>query len=139
MLQPKRVKYRKPQRGKVKGKATRGNRVVFGEYGIQCMEHGWINSRQIEAGRIAARHGLKGSGGRIWIRIFPHKGITATPAETRMGKGKGSPIGFVAVVKPGTVMYEIGGVSEEVAKKALNRIAHKLPVKCKLVKKEIVE
>lgn len=139
MLQPKRVKYRKPQRRKVKGKATRGNKVVFGDFGIQALESGWISARQIEAGRIAARHGLKGSGGRIWIRIFPHKGITATPLETRMGKGKGSPIGFVAVVKPGTVMYEIGGVSEEVAKQALNRVSHKLSVKCKFVKKEIGE
>ena len=137
MLQPKRVKYRKPQRRKMKGNATRGNRVAFGDYGLQALEPAWINARQIEAGRIAARHGLKGSSGVIWIRVFPHKPVTGTPAETRMGKGKGSPVGYVAVIKPGTVLYEIGNTSEEVAKKALNRISHKLPMKCKLLKKEI--
>lgn len=137
MLQPKRVKYRKPQRRKMKGNATRGNRVAFGDYGLQAIESAWLHEKQIEAGRIAARHGLKGSSGKIWIRIFPHKPITGTPAETRMGKGKGSPVGHVAVIKPGTVLYEIGNTSEEIAKRALNRISHKLPMKCKLLKKEI--
>lgn len=138
MLQPRRLKYRKPQRRKVKGKATRGNKVAFGDFGLQSLDHGWISAHQIEAGRVAARHGLKGSSGKIWIRIFPHKPITATPQETRMGKGKGSPIDYVAVVKPGTVMFEIGGVSEDVAREALNRVAHKLPVRCKMIRKEMV-
>ncbi|RME03192.1 MAG: 50S ribosomal protein L16 [Planctomycetota bacterium] len=137
MLQPKRVKRRRTQRGNLKGNATRGNRVVYGEYGLQALEPAWINSRQIEAGRIAGRHGLAGEG-KLWIRIFPHKPVTATPAETRMGKGKGAPIHYVACVKPGMVLYEVGGVSEETAKAALARISHKLPIRCKLIKKEVV-
>ena len=138
MLQPKRVKRRKAHRGKMKGNATRGNTIAFGDFGIQALEHAWVNSRQIEAGRIAGRYRLKDQG-RIWIRIFPHKPITATPAETRMGKGKGSPIGYIAVIRPGTVLYEVGGgISEDLAKESLNRISHKMPMKTKMLKREKV-
>ena len=131
-LMPKSVKYRKTQRGKVKGKASRGNTVVFGEYGIQGLEAGLITARQIESARITARHFLKGIG-RVYIKIFPHKSMTSTPAETRMGKGKGEPANWVARVKPGTVMFEIGGVSYDIAKEALRRMSYKLPVKTKMV------
>lgn len=125
-LMPKRVKRRKQHRGKLKGRATRGNTVAFGEFALQATERGWVNARQIEAGRIACSHFLAGEG-RIWIRVFPHKPITAKPAEVRMGTGKGDVDDWVAVVKPGTVLYEIGGVPEAKAKVALNRIAHKMP------------
>ena len=133
-MMPKRVKYRKQQRGRIKGEAHRGNAVAFGEYGLQALEQGRITARQIEAGRIGSSHYLKGEG-RIWIRVFPHKSVTSTPAETRMGKGKGEIDYWCAVVKPGTILYEIGGVPEEVAKTALLRTAHKLPVRVRFVKR----
>jgi large subunit ribosomal protein L16 len=133
-LMPKRVKHRKEQRGKLKGSATRGNTVVFGEFGLQAMDKGWISGRQIEAGRIGATHFLGGEG-KLYIRLFPRKPITAIPLETRMGKGKGEPEYWASVVRPGTVMYEIGGVTEQVAKEVLSRIAHKMPVKTRMVKR----
>ena len=129
MLLPKRVKYRKVMRGRMKGKATRGNVVSNGEFGLQALEPAWVTSRQIEAARIAMTRYTK-RGGKVWIKIFPDKPITRKPAETRMGSGKGSPEYWVAVVKPGRVMFEIGGVSEEVAREALRLAMHKLPVKC---------
>ena len=131
-MMPKRVKFRKSQRGKMKGNATRGNRVAFGEYGLQSMERAWITARQIEAGRVAVSHHLHKEG-RFFVRIFPHKPVSAKPLETRMGKGKGEPEFWVAIVKPGTVMYEVAGVDEEMAKKALSRVAHKLPVRTRFV------
>jgi len=133
-MMPKRVKYRKQQRGRIRGEAQRGNSVAFGEYGLQCLDQGRISARQIEAGRIGSSHYLKGEG-RIWIRIFPHKSVTATPAETRMGKGKGEIDYWCAVVKPGTILYEIGGVPEDVAKTALLRTAHKLPLRTRFVRR----
>jgi len=129
---PKRVKYRKTQRGRQKGKATSGNYVAFGEYGLQSLEMGVISSQVIEAGRVTASQFLQGQG-KTWIRIFPHKSFTATPEETRMGKGKGEPDYWAAHVKPGTVLFEIGGVMEEVAREAFNRISHKMPVKCRFI------
>ena len=133
-LMPKRVKYRKSQRRNLRGNATRGNRVSFGDFGLMAETRGWITAQQIEAGRIAASHFLAGEG-KIWIRIFPHKSWTSTPAETRMGKGKGEIEFWAAGVRPGTVMYEIGGVPEGFAQQALNRISHKLPVRCRFVKR----
>ncbi|MEN8148258.1 MAG: 50S ribosomal protein L16 [Planctomycetota bacterium] len=133
-LMPKRVKYRKRQKGRIRGKATRGNRVEFGDYGLMAITRGWINAQQIEAARIAGNHFLAGEG-KIWIRVFPHRSITSTPAETRMGKGKGEIDKWVAVVRPGTIMYEIGGVPEDFAKQAMNRMAHKLPILCRFVKR----
>ena len=135
MLLPKRVKYRRQQRGRMKGKALRGNFVSNGEYGLQALEPAWITSNQIEAARVAMTHYIK-RGGQVWIKIFPDKPVTEQPAETRMGKGKGSPEYWVAVVKPGRVMFEIAGVDETVAREALRLASHKLPIKCKLVKKE---
>ena len=135
MLLPKRVKYRRVQRGRLTGKAMRGNTVSNGEYGLQALEPAWITSNQIEAARIAMTRYIK-RGGQVWIKIFPDKPVTAKPAETRMGSGKGSPEYWVAVVKPGRVMFEIGGVSEELAREAMRLAANKLPVKCKFVKKE---
>ena len=129
---PKRVKYRKQQRGKLKGNATRGNFVAFGEYGFQSLESHWITGRQIEAGRIAATHFLHREG-KVHIRIFPHHSYTAKPLETRMGKGKAEIEGWVARVKPGTILYEIGGVDETVARTALARVAYKMPIKCRFV------
>lgn len=134
-LLPKRVKYRKMQRGRIRGNAKRGNKVAFGEYGLQSLETGRITSRQIEAGRIGSTRYLKGEG-RVWIRIFPQKSITATPAETRMGKGKGEIEYWCANIKPGTILYEIGGVPEEVARAALLRTAHKLPVRVRFVRRQ---
>ena len=131
-LMPKRVKYRKRQRGIMKGNASRGNYVAFGEYGLQSLDTHWITGRQIEAGRIAATHYLHREG-KVYIRIFPHHSYTKKPLETRMGKGKAEIEGWVARVKPGTILYEIGGVAEEVAKNALVRVAHKMPVKCRFV------
>ena len=128
MLSPKRVKYRKQQKGKIKGKASRGNTISFGDYGLQTLEPGWITNRQIEAARVAMTRHIK-RGGKVWIRIFPDKPITSKPAETRMGKGKGNPEGWVAVVKPGRVMFELEGVEESVARTALELAAAKLPVK----------
>ncbi len=129
-LMPKRVKYRKQHRGKLKGNAQRNNYVAFGEFGLQSMGMGWITAQQIEAGRLAATHYLRREG-KIYIRIFPHKSFTSTPLETRMGKGKGEVEGWVACVRPGTVLFEIGGVSEDAAKAALARVAHKMPLKCR--------
>jgi large subunit ribosomal protein L16 len=131
-LMPKRVKHRKQQRGRAKGMATRGNFVVFGDFGLQTLDLAWISAQQIEAGRVAASHFLHGEG-RVFVRIFPDKPISGQPAETRMGKGKGEPEYYAAVVKPGKIMYEIGGVPEDVAKQAMNRIHHKLPVRCRFV------
>ena len=131
-LMPKRVKHRKQQRGRAKGSATRGNYVAFGDFGLQCLDLGWLSGQQIEAGRVAAMHFLRGEG-RVYIRVFPDKPVSSKPAETRMGKGKGEPEYYAAVVRPGKVMYEIAGVPEDVAKQALNRIAHKLPVSCRFV------
>ena len=135
MLLPKRVKYRRVQRGRLKGKAMRGNTVTYGDYGLQALEPAWISSRQIEAARIAMTRYIK-RGGQVWIKIFPDKPITQKPAETRMGSGKGSPEYWVAVVKPGRVMFEIGGVSEELAREAFRLASHKLPIKTKFVAKE---
>ena len=135
MLLPKRVKYRKVHRGRMKGKATRGNTVTYGEYGMQAMEPSWITSNQIEAARIAMTRSTK-RGGKVWIKIFPDKPVTQKPAETRMGSGKGSPEYWVAVVKPGRVLFEIAGVSEEAAREAIRLAAHKLPCKVKFVARE---
>jgi len=132
MLMPKRVKYRKLQRGRMGGKATRGSHINFGEYGLQATECGWITSRQIEAARVAMTRHVK-RGGKIWIRIFPHKSITKKPAETRMGKGKGAPEGWVAVIKPGMVLYEMEGVSPDIAREAFRLAAHKLPIATKFL------
>ena len=135
MLMPKRVKYRRVHRGRMTGKAMRGNTLAYGEFGLQAMEPGWITSNQIEAARIAMTRFTKRSG-QVWIKIFPDKPITEKPAETRMGSGKGSPEYWVAVVKPGRIMFEIAGVSEEVAREAMRLASHKLPVKTKFVIKE---
>lgn len=135
MLMPKRVKRRRVHRGRMTGKATRGNTITYGEYGLQALDPGWITSNQIEAARVAMTRYIR-RGGQVWIKIFPDKPVTAKPAETRMGSGKGSPEYWVAVVKPGRIMFEIAGVSEEVAREALRLAAHKLPVKCKFVIRE---
>ena len=133
-LMPKRVKHRKSQRGRIKGNATRGNRVVFGDFGLQAMQGGWISAATIEAGRIAAQQYIRNEG-RLYIRIFPHKSVTSIPLETRMGKGKGEPSYWAAVVRPGTVLFELGGVSEDAAKICFARLAHKMPVRVRLVKR----
>ena len=138
MLMPKRVKFRRVHRGRMKGKATRGNFVSNGEFGLMATEPAWVTSNQIEAARIAMTRYIK-RGGQVWIKIFPDKPVTEKPAETRMGSGKGSPEYWVAVVKPGRVMFEIAGVSEEIAREALRLASHKLPVKCKIVKREETE
>ncbi len=135
MLLPKRVKYRRVMRGRMTGKATRGNVVSNGEYGLQALEPAWITSRQIEAARIAMTRYTR-RGGQVWIKIFPDKPVTRKPAETRMGSGKGSPEYWVAVVKPGRVLFEIAGVPEETAREALRLAMHKLPIKCKFVTRE---
>ena len=135
MLMPKRVKFRRVQRGRMKGKASRGNFLSNGSYGLQATEPGWITSNQIEAARIAMTRHVK-RGGQVWIKIFPDKPVTEKPAETRMGSGKGSPEYWVAVVKPGRVMFEMEGVAEDVAREAIRLASHKLPIKCKFVKKE---
>ncbi|CDM66120.1 50S ribosomal protein L16 [Pyrinomonas methylaliphatogenes] len=132
MLMPKKVKHRKQMRGRMKGEATRGNQISFGEYGLKALEPAWITNRQIEAARIAITRYVK-RGGKIWIRIFPDKPVTKKPAETRMGKGKGAPEGWVAVVKPGRILYEIEGVSEEMAREAMRLAAQKLPIKTRFV------
>jgi large subunit ribosomal protein L16 len=136
MLMPKRVKYRKLQRGRMGGKATRGSHIAFGEYGLQATQCGWITSRQIEAARIAMTRHVK-RGGKIWIRIFPHKSVTKKPAETRMGKGKGAPEEWVAVIKPGMVLYEMEGVSQDVAREAFRLASHKLPIATKFLTRGI--
>jgi large subunit ribosomal protein L16 len=138
MLQPKRVIYRKQQRGRSKGMAQRGNTVAFGDYGLLALEPCWITSRQIEAARRAITHHIK-RGGKVWIRIFPDKPVTSKPAETRMGSGKGGVDHYVAVVKPGRVMFELGGVRPEIAKEALGLAAQKMPIKCKIIGREDVE
>ncbi|MBO6148513.1 MAG: 50S ribosomal protein L16 [Lachnospiraceae bacterium] len=135
MLMPKRVKHRKQMRGSLKGKANRGNTITYGEYGIVALDPCWIRSNQIEAARVAMTRYVK-RGGQVWIKIFPDKPVTAKPAETRMGSGKGAVDYWVAVVKPGRVMFEIAGVPEDVAKEALRLASHKLPCKCKIVSKE---
>ena len=135
MLQPKRTKYRKQQKGRLRGKATRGNKVSFGDYALQTLEPGWITNRQIEAARVAMTRHIK-RGGKVWIRIFPDKPLTHKPAETRMGKGKGNPEFWVAPVKPGRVMFEIEGVSEELARRAMELAAAKLPVKTRFMVRE---
>lgn len=135
MLMPKRVKYRRQHRGRMKGKAKGGMEIQFGEYGMQALEPAWVQSRQIEAARIAMTRHIK-RGGKVWIKIFPDKPVTAKPAETRMGSGKGSPEYWVAVVKPGRIMFEIAGVEEELAREAMRLAMHKLPIKCKFIKRE---
>ena len=135
MLMPKKVKYRKQQRGRMRGFARRGNTLNFGDFGLQALAPGWITSRQIESARIAITRHVK-RGGKVWIRIFPDKPITKKPAETRMGKGKGSPEGWVAVVKPGRVLYELEGVDEDVAREAMRLASHKLPIKTRIVVRE---
>ena len=136
-LMPTRVKYRKEQRGRVRGKATRGNTVAFGEFGLQSMQGGWLSAETIEAGRITASHFIHGEG-TIYIRVFPHKPVTSTPAETRMGKGKGEPEFWAAVVKPGTIVFELGGVPEDAARECLRLVAHKMPMRCRFVARHSV-
>lgn len=131
-MMPKRMKFRKAQRGRMREKATRGNTVAHGEFGLQSLDHGYLTARQIEAGRMAATHFLQRQG-RVYIRVFPHKPISRKPLETRMGKGKGEPEYYAAVVKEGTVLYEIGGVSEDIARRAFTRVAHKMPFRCRFV------
>ena len=135
MLMPKRVKRRKQHRGRMTGKANKGNIIAYGEYGLVAQEPSWITSNQIEAARVAMTRYIK-RGGKVWVNIFPHKPITKKPAETRMGSGKGSPEYWVAVVKPGRVLFEMAGVSEDIAREALRLAANKLPIKCKFMKKE---
>lgn len=135
MLMPKRVKYRKTQKGRVRGFATSGVNINFGEYGLQALQGGWISNIQIEAGRVSLSRFMKKKG-KLWIRIFPDKAITAKPAETRMGKGKGAPVGWVAPVKPGRIMFEVGGITEAQAREALNLVASKLPIRTKFVVRE---
>ena len=134
---PKRVKHRKIQRGRIRGNATRGQLVSFGDFGLQTLQAGWINAKTIEAGRIAAQQYLR-TEGKLYVRIFPHKSVTSSPLETRMGTGKGEPEYWAAVVHPGTVMYEISGVPEETAKLCFNRLAHKMPVKCRMIRRRTI-
>ena len=129
---PKRVKFRKSQRGKVKGNACRGNKVSYGEYGLQSLEGGWLSAEAIEAGRVTAAHSVRGEG-RLYIRVFPHKSVTAIPAETRMGKGKGEPEYWAAVVKPGMVLFEIAGLPEAQARECLAKVAYKMPFRCRFI------
>ena len=131
-MMPKRVKFRKSQRGVIKGNATRGNYVAYGDYGLQSLEAGWLSPEAIEAGRITAAHSVRGEG-RLFIRVFPHKSVTAIPLETRMGKGKGEPEFWAAVIKPGLILFEIGGLPETAARDALAKVAYKMPFKCRLV------
>lgn len=133
-LMPKRVKHRKSQRGRIRGNATRANRVVFGEFGLQSEEGGWLSAATIEAGRIAAQQYIRGEG-KLFIRVFPHKSITSIPLETRMGKGKGEPEYWAACIRPGTILFELGGVSEAQAKMCFARLAHKMPVRVRMVKR----
>ena len=134
-LMPKRVKHRKNQRGRIRGNATRGNRVVFGDFGLQCTQGGWISAQTLEAGRIGAQQYLR-TEGRLYIRVFPHKSVTSIPLETRMGKGKGEPEFWAAVVRPGTMLYELSGVSEEAARMCFSRLAHKMPIRVRMVKRQ---
>ena len=133
-MMPKRVKHRKSQRGRIKGNATRGNKVVFGDFGLQAVQGGWIKAQTIEAGRVAATQYVRGQG-RLFVRLFPDKSVTSTPLETRMGKGKGEPDFWAATVKPGTIMYELGGVTEEQARVCFARLAHKMPVRVRFVRR----
>ena len=133
-LMPKRVKHRKSQRGRIKGNATRGQRVVFGEFGLQAVEGGWVSAQTIEAGRIAATQYIRGEG-RLYVRVFPHKSVTSIPLETRMGKGKGEPEFWAACIRPGTVLFELSGVTEDQAKMCFARLAHKMPVRVRMVKR----
>ena len=133
-LMPKRVKRRKSQRGKVRGVAGKGNTVAFGDFGLQCLSAGWLTARQIEAGRVAATHYLHREG-KVYVRMFPHKPVSSKPLETRMGKGKGEPEFWVACVRPGTMLFEVAGVEETVARDALTRVAHKMPYRCRFVKR----
>ncbi|MFT5522912.1 MAG: large subunit ribosomal protein L16 [Pirellulaceae bacterium] len=133
-LMPKRVKHRKSQRGRIKGNATRGNKVVFGDFGLQALQGGWIRAQTIEAGRIAAQQYVRGEG-KLYVRIFPHKSITSTPLETRMGKGKGEPEAWVASVRPGTILYELAGVGEAQAKVCFARLAHKMPIRVRFCRR----
>ncbi len=134
-LMPKRMKFRKSQRGKVRGKAPQGNTVSYGDYGLQALSSGWMTGRQIEAGRMAATHFLHREG-RVFIRVFPHKPVSSKPLETRMGKGKGGPDYYVAVVKEGQILYELGGVPEDVARQAFTRVANKMPFRCRFVSRK---
>ncbi|MCC7086911.1 MAG: 50S ribosomal protein L16 [Pirellulales bacterium] len=136
-MMPKRVKFRKSQRGRIKGEATRGNRVVFGDFGLQATQGGWLPAATIEAGRVAASQYLRNEG-RLYVRVFPHKSVTSIPLETRMGKGKGEPEFWAAVIKPGTVLFEIGGVSEEAARMCLARLAHKMPMRVRFLKRRSI-
>ncbi len=133
-LMPKRVKFRKSQRGRIRPRATKGNTVAYGEYGLQALDSGWITARQIEAGRVAATHFLQREG-KVYIRIFPHKPVSAKPLETRMGKGKGEPARWVACIRSGTMLYEIGGVERDVAREAMRRMSSKMPCKCRFVER----
>jgi len=135
MLMPKRVKYRKEQRGRMRGKAYRGGHLTFGEYGLQALEPAWLTNRQIEAGRVALTRYLK-RGGKIWINVFPSKPVTTKPTESRMGKGKGTPSKWVAVIRPGRVLYELSGVPEDEAREAMRLASHKLPIKCRFIARE---
>ena len=134
-VMPKRVKYRKQMRGRIKGNATRGNSVAFGDFGLQTLEGGWLTARQIEAGRVAATHFVRREG-KIYIRVFPDKPVSKKPLETRMGKGKAEVEYWAAVIKPGTILFEIAGVPEDIARQAMRRIAHKMPFKCRLVSRQ---
>jgi large subunit ribosomal protein L16 len=131
-MMPKRMKFRKSQRGRIRGVAHRGNTVAYGEFGLQSLESGWLTARQIEAGRVSATHFLHREG-RVFIRVFPHKPVSSKPLETRMGKGKGEPEFYVAVVREGAILYEIGGVQEDVARQAMARVAHKMPFRCRFI------
>lgn len=133
-LMPKRVKHRKVQRGRIRGNATRGNKVVFGDFGLQSLEPGWLKAQTIEAGRIAAQQYIRGEG-KLYIRVFPHRSVTSTPLETRMGKGKGEPDFWAATIKPGTILYELAGVTEQQAKICFARLAHKMPMRVRMVKR----
>ena len=132
---PKRVKYRKSQRGKVKGNATRGNTVSYGDFGLQALDGGWLSAESIEAGRITAAHSIRGEG-RLYIRVFPHKSVTAIPLETRMGKGKGEPEFWAAVIKPGMILFELGGLPEAAARDTLAKVAYKMPFRCRFVRRQ---
>src|SRR3954469_9305071 len=134
-LMPKRVKFRKSQRGKLKGVASRGNTVAFGDYGLQSLEGGWLSAEASEAGRIPAAHTVRGEG-RLYIRVFPHKSVTAIPLETRMGKGKGEPEFWAAVIKPGMVLFELGGLPEAAARDTLAKVAYKMPFRCRFVRRQ---
>ncbi len=136
-LMPKRVKHRKSQRGRIRGEATRGNRVVFGDFGLQSTQGGWISAATLEAGRIAAQQYIRGEG-RLYIRVFPHRSITSTPLETRMGKGKGEPEFWVANIRPGTILYELAGVTEQQAKICFARLAHKMPFRVRMIKRNVM-